>query len=537
MKKLSILLASIIMLISVAPVATAEQWVPVGMSQEQSYDRGKIGGEGCQYTECIAASETNPDFLMGATDVGGIFRSYDHGETWERCNNELEVKGACEILIDPKNEKHIVLFGVTVGNAGANGIFMSTDGADSWKKVMPYSAGCQTDNRDSFAFDPTSYDPATGMCMRIFWSSPYRTRSLVSTSPKALYKSEDGGFTWNAIPNTEHLWDADLAFSDKGELYIGGQGGFYISSDQGKTFNKILDDWTLSVDYISKRPENVYLSTWDKVMISTDSGRSFDIIEGTEVLPKYGKEPKENRHFNDHFGFRHFNVSPVNPDHMVISCGIASYNWLRWMSQDGGKTWYQGEVEYLDTQVHYSTRFSYGEWSHKDENTVFSSGGDWFTKSTNGGLTYRKASHGLNVFMSYTLTINYHNPDLMLNVGQDYGGFGSYDGGETWTYAVTNPVHRGGSTHNGLIVSEDFAFCIAGKDNSTAFNPKIRNIERELRIARGYHNLHFKPTGLMTETHMCYQSQNDENILFAGVLRSTDRGETWTKMEGCRGVI
>ncbi len=538
MKKISILMAVLLALSSFTPAVFAEQWMPVNMSTELVYDRGLLGGEGCQWTNCIAVSKSNPNFMIFATDVGGLYRSLDEGNTWVECNVGLESRGACEAVIDPLNDKHVLLFGSNASPTDHNGIYISINGAESWQKVFPFSAACQADARDALVFDPTSYDETTGMCMRAYFSTPNHAWSENDSTPKALYMTEDGGYTWNAIPNSENLWDADLAMSDKGDLFVGGQGGFFVSRDKGKTFEKVMDDWTLSVDYVSAAPDNVYVSTWDKVLISTDNGRTLNVLEGSEALPVYKGEPDQgNPGHARYMGFRYFNVSPVNPNHMVIAPGLGEFNWQRWFSRDGGKTWYQGIVDYLENGTHYSTRNAHNAWSYQDENVVFSSGGDWITKSTNGGATYRYGSHGVNVFMGYGITINPNNPDLIFIHGQDYGSFASYDGGETWSFAQVNWDGRGCNVHGGWVVSDNMAFGIGAEISANLFTSKWGTRENEIKIARGYHDLHFEGTGLNPETNFCYQSPTDENILFAGVLRSTDMGETWEKMNGCRGVI
>lgn len=538
MKKIAVLLAVLIALSALTPVAFAEQWESVNMVREEMLDRGFIGGEGCQWTNAIAISKTNPYFMMIATDVGGVFRSYDEGATWEECNKGLENRGACDIAIDPMNEKHILLYNTNSSPQRYCGIYMSVDGGDSWTQTFSQKAGCATDSRDQFVFDPTSYDEKTGWCMRVYYSTPSKHQTYGGTFERALYMSEDGGYTWEKIPNSDDYWNADLAMSDIGELYVGGEGGFFVSSDKGKTFQKTLDEWVLSVDYVSIEPNNVYVSTWKNIYISKDCGRTFEKIQADPAPPVYPKEPAENTSSDRFLGYRYFNVSPLNPNNMVIGAGMGSWNWQRWYSRDGGKSWYRGGVDYLENQTHYSTRNVHNAWSYLDENTVFSSGGDWITKSTNGGQIYRYWSQGISVYMGSILQINHNDPDKIFIAGIDYGSFASYDGGETWSFAAAFQNGRGGKITDGWVVDDEMAFAIVPTTEAELFLGRWKPHQRTVSIARGYHNLDFYPVeGLDPETIFCYQSATDKNVLFAGVLRSADKGETWQKMNGCRGVL
>ncbi len=535
MKKLALFFALIMTLSVLSPSAYAEEWESVNLAKEDVLDRGLIGGEGCQHTNVIEISQANPMHMMAGTDVGGLFRSYDEGETWEECNYGFKTRGVNDIEFDPKNENHVIVFHSNGQGTNFCGIYVTTDGGDNWIQALQMPAGSSVDSRDQLVFDPTSYDEKKGMCMVGYYTTPNDARARIDNFENSMYKTVDGGFSWERIENSEMLWDSDLEVSDIGELYVGGQGGFYISSDQGKTFEKTFDGWVLSVDYISARPNNVYMSTWDEIYISTDCGRTFEPIDANPKPPKYALEPTEPVRF---MGYRYFNVSPVNPNNMVICTGLAEYNWQRWYSRDGGKSWYRGGVDYL-TDVHYSTRNAHNRWSYLDENTVFSSGGDWFTKSTNGGQTYRNASQGISVFMAYSMSINHNNPDLMFLAGQDYGSFSSHDGGNSWTWSDAL-LMRGGNVCDGWIVDDELAFAIGPKGETDAQYFKSKHVDKPLtlRIARGYHYMQFNDVvETDPETYFCYQSANNTDVLFAGVLRSEDRGATWTKMTGCRGVL
>jgi len=529
-------LISILLIFSVLCCnVNAEEWESINLASEDVLDRGLIGGEGCQYSCEIEVSRANPMIMMMGTDVGGMFRSFDEGKTWEECNVGFKTRGVNDIEFDPKNEKHVIVFNSNETGTNMCGIYVTVNGGDSWIQGLEMPAGSSVDTRDQLVFDPTSYDEKTGMCMVGYYTTPNDARARKDDFENSMYKTVDGGFSWKRIENSDMLWDSDLVVTDVGELYVGGQGGFFISSDQGKTFEKTFDGWVLSIDYVSARPDNVYMSTHDEIYISSDRGRTFEPIQANPKPPKYDKEPTEEVRF---MGYRYFNVSPLNPNNMVISAGLAEYNWQRWYSRDGGKSWHRGGVDYL-TDVHYSTRQPANCWSYLDENTVFSTGGDWITKSTNGGQTYRNASQGISVFMAYSMSINHNNPDKMFLSGQDYGSFSSHDGGNSWLWSNAL-LMRGGNVCDGWIVDDELAFAIGPRGDNDAQNFKSKHVEKPLalRIARGYRYMQFDDVvELDPETFFCYQAADDTNVLFAGVLRSTDRGNTWQKMKGCRGVL
>ncbi|MER3496931.1 MAG: hypothetical protein C4320_09320, partial [Armatimonadota bacterium] len=71
-------------------------------------------------------------------------------------------------------------------------------------------------------------------------------------------------------------------------------------------------------------------------------------------------------------------------------------------------------------------------WSPTDPKVLLSVGGDWPTRSTDGGRTLRYSGQGDNgILVGGPLAFNPHVPGLLFIASQDYNGAGTRDGGRT----------------------------------------------------------------------------------------------------------
>ncbi len=142
----------------------------------------------------IAFATANPAIVyagMGDNDQGyfgsGVLRSMDAGLTWTRINNTtLPEKGqSTKILVDPTNPNKVYLaqfnYLDAVNNISfVNGIYVSNDGGVNWTRTLNCSV------RD-LAIHPTN--PAI-----LYAGVSFRPGGV-----PGLYKSIDGGQTWNNI--------------------------------------------------------------------------------------------------------------------------------------------------------------------------------------------------------------------------------------------------------------------------------------------------------------------------------------------------
>ena len=180
-------------------------WVNLGLKDAQ-----QIGG--------IAIDPKNENIVFvaalghpyGPNPERGVYRSLDGGHTWEKVLYKDENTGAIQVTIDPKNSK-IIYADLWAGRQGPwengawqgpeSGLFKSIDGGTTWTKLtkgLPtYANGLGR----------------IGFC--IAESDPNRLYACVDASQGGgVYKSNDGGETWNQENIDNRLWDRGSDFAE-----------------------------------------------------------------------------------------------------------------------------------------------------------------------------------------------------------------------------------------------------------------------------------------------------------------------------------
>ncbi len=494
--------------------------VPLVSSELLQKDGVTTGGEGCQWPIGMDISKDGQLLLYG-TDVGGLYRSTDGGKNWEQSNSGLRARGVGAFSIDPKNSNYVLAIGINGYPFNDNGIYMSEDGGETWTFIKKMLISGHRDIRSALLYDESSYDEEKNRCMVAYWSTAYELeKNYLSEDEKGLYKTTDGGYTWNLI-NSE-LSDGTIKINPyTGDVYVSRSDGVYYSSDGGENFEKIVDDQVTGLDLVAieNNKVNVYYCTNEGIYISKD-GKNFEKIQA-DTYPT--KEVLNIR------------VSPVNPNKMIVINRKGQYENYPYYSLDGGKTWKMSVLSEELSFMPYNNRISIPMWSPIDENKVWiHTQGDYASSSNDSGKTFKWDSNGITgILCGGNIHYNVYNPDIIYFGSQDYDGVITTDGGKTWKYVGMSGYRWGGFCYGGYAVDENTYF--VGVAQSWG-GP------RELRITfdggKTIVNtcLYFTQENLRAGIECSYQSPVNPKVLFACDLRSEDGGHNWEKMNGCINV-
>ncbi len=523
-----------------------------------------IGGEGCQWPLSMATS-SDGKYLFYGTDVGGLYRSTDNGKTWDKSMKNYTASGAADIVVDPNNSNRVIVFGVNGSPQYTTGIYLSEDGGETWQFKQNFMISGYRDVSENMDYDASSYNKSLGYSTTAYVSLIYKkefsnrtgleiteTISNSYTDGKSdcnkagLYKTEDGGNTWNMISNT--LYDGIVKVNPiTGTVFVAKEDGLYTSTNKGVNFNKINSEYILGLDIVkTENKVKVYFTTDSGVFYSEDDGQTFIKIQSNNFPTMQSRHPQNIK------------VSTIDNNNMVMYFGEelmknGSYNIKGdvYYTSDGGKNWnkstYNAKYNFMRNNLQTMERVPNFVWSVTDKNRVWDFQNDWISSSYNGGKEFRWDANGLNAMLvGGKWHFNLYNSDIIYLSSQDYNGVVTLDGGKTWKYIDLSAKSTTSDKWNSAFIYGGYA-----ADEQTYFGGVSSNwtSEKYLTITHDGGKTHTSYLGnenyaltsgkdnrlLQQRNYSSYQSLKDKKILFCANLRSTDNGYTWTKMEDENG--
>ena len=183
----------------------------------------------------VVFDPTNPDVLYAATHQrhrnvwaiincgpeSGIFKSTDGGESWSKLGNGLPSGDVGKISLQVSPQKHNVVYATIELPGRKGGFWRSEDRGASWRKTSDFVSG---------GTGPHYYQE--------LWADPHRFGVLYQAN-NYFMRSEDNGDTWvNIEGRHKHVDNHAVAFhpSDKNFLLVGCDGGVYRTYDYCKTW-------------------------------------------------------------------------------------------------------------------------------------------------------------------------------------------------------------------------------------------------------------------------------------------------------------
>ncbi len=316
------------------------EWFPVTDGQVTSSSVG-----------AVAIAETNPDIvyigmgevqLRGSITQGdGVYKTTDGGKTWRHLGLK-ETQAVSRIRIHPTNPDivYVAALGHPYGANEERGVFRSKDGGNTWEKVLYASDKAGAVDLIIDRTNPDVLYASTWQVYRKAWK-------MWGGGPDCkLWKSLDGGDTWIDLTKNPGMPEGPIgkigvtvspANPDRVWAIVeANEGGVFRSDDGGWTWERTNDERKLrqrafyySRIYADPLDENVVYGLNTRMYKSTDGGRTFDITVSTP-------------HGDNHDLW----IDPNNPMRMINSNDGGGN-----VSINGGKTW--TEQDYITTQLYH----------------------------------------------------------------------------------------------------------------------------------------------------------------------------------------
>ena len=255
----------------------------------------------------IAIAESDPNVIYvgtgeccirnNVTHGDGVYKSTDGGETWRNIGLE-DTRHIARVRVHPKNPDlvYVAALGHAFGPNEERGVFRSSDGGETWEKVLYRSDGAGAIDLSMDPNEPRTMYASIWQAHRSFWD-------IVSGGPDCgIHKTTDGGDTWRELSKNPGLPDETLGRigvaaspAKSGRVWAlveAENGGLFRSDDGGDTWEQLSDDdrlrersWYYTHVFADPNDaETVYVLS-SKVLRSTNGGRDF-----TEVPMPHGDQ-------------------------------------------------------------------------------------------------------------------------------------------------------------------------------------------------------------------------------------------------------
>ncbi len=325
---------------------------------------------------------------------------------------------------------------------GSGNVWKTTNAGTTWDPIF--------DKQDSYSIGCITLDPNRPDTVWLGTGENVGGRHVGYGD--GIYRSLDGGKNWEnlGLAESEHIGMIRIDPRDSNVIYVAAQGplwsaggdrGLYKSEDGGKTWNKILGGGEYTgvneVHMDPRDPDVLYASTHQRVRTvaalmnggpesgihkSTDGGKTWrELSRGL---------PEEN------MGKIGLAISPQRPDVIYATIELERRSGGFWRSEDGGETW-EKRNDYVSgaTGPHYYQEIFASPHAF---DRVYQAD-VWMRVTNDGGETFDRLEHDHMHPDHHALAFDADDPNYLL-VGSDGGLYETWDLGATWKFIANLPV-------------------------------------------------------------------------------------------------
>ena len=329
------------------------QSISWGEGVYKSTDAGKtwthMGLRGTKHINEIQIDPTNNDIvyvaatgpLFGSGGERGVYKTTDGGRTWRLVLRGDEDTGANDVVISKGDPK--VLFASMYQrrrtnccfNGGGTGsaLFKSIDGGETWNKVGGNY--------------PTG--PLGRIAVDVSKSNPQVVYSLVEAPPRApldsggtgLWRSDDGGTNWRKVSNTNprpmYFSKLHIDPTNHEVVYYGGV-GVQMTIDGGRSVEtdaaRAIHDDVHAIWINPSNPDHLLIGTDGGLGVSYDKAKTWIFVPNLPVGLFYHVSYDMERPFNICGGMQD-NYNWCGPSATRHGAGIMNYDWFQIQGGDG----------------------------------------------------------------------------------------------------------------------------------------------------------------------------------------------------------
>jgi photosystem II stability/assembly factor-like uncharacterized protein len=482
----------------------------------------------------IVFNPLNPNTMYAGSASGGLWRSYTGGQgnnAWHKITTGFPVSAVSTIAFPP-NDSMTIFIGtgevynhLTAGtgsvyrpNRGTYGIgiLRSKDGGTTWSKSLDFT---QDQNKGIWDVEVAPSDPNT----------------VYAATTDGVYKSLDGGDTWNLVHNVVLANYLVVHPSDPNKVVVGCGNqsspghGIYRTTDGGATWTQIFvgaadnANGKIQLDYAKSNPEVLYASIGNG--LSSAEGASW-LYRSNDFGANWQLRTDEDYSKWQGWFAHDVAVHPTNPDRLVI-VGIDV-----WRSDNGGQSIQQvsqstnggigftfppiegpdGGPEFVHSDVHDAI------WHPTLPNVFYVADDGGVHRSTDGGQSFQSASGRMQTAQFYNGFSNSATDEFYCVGGlQDNGTIRLTNEPDQVTGSTVRWQRVGGGDGSWTGINQQ-------DDNLAYFSSQNLNLYGSLNSSPPIQN----PTAFIAPFVL---APSNGLVIYAGsavVAKSTDGGDTWS---------